>query len=263
MDKTQIIRDVIIETRRNTAEVAQPCKQAFDLPPSLIASECPPILTLRLDSINLVRGNHFNAQLVQLLVQRITIISLIPYKAIWLCLSKTGLKSWLNKGDFMRCSTFSVHGDRKTSAVCHCHNLRTFAPLGLSHAEPPFLATTKVPSINPSRRSSLPRSIISSARVFRMVSNSPLLTQLWNRLWQVWYGGYRSGKSCHRAPVFKTQRMPFNTSRLFLQGLPLPSGLRTGSGIKGSRMAHCSSVKFTTTPQHPRFTLLFYHLGYL
>ena len=263
MDKAQVIGEVIIETHRDMAEVAQPGKQPFDLPASLVSSQCPAILTLRLDSIRLMRGNHFNTQCVQLLVQRITIISLIPYKAIWRCLSKAGLKSWLNKGDFMRRSTFSVYGDRKTSAVCHCHDLRTFAPLGLSHSEPPFFATTKVPSIKPSLRSSLPLSIISSARVFRMVSNSPLLTQLWKRLWQVWYGGYRSGKSCQRAPVFKTQRMPSSTSRLFLQGLPFPSSLRTGSGIKGSRMAHCSSVKFTTTPQHPRFTLLFYHVGYL
>ncbi len=263
MNKTQVIREVIIETCGNMTEVAQPGKQSLYLPSSPVTSECPPILALRLNPIGFMRSNHFNTLLTQPLIQRITIISLIPYKVFWLIWSKAGLKSWLNKGDFMRRSTFPVHGDRKTSAVCHCHDLRTFAPLGLSHSEAPFLATTKVPSIKPSLKSSLPRSIISWPKAFRMSSKRPLLTQAWKRLWQVWYGGYRSGKSCHRAPVLRTQRMPSNTSRLFLQGLPLPSGLRTGSGIKSSRIVHCSLVKSTATPHPFIFSSSFYHVGYL
>ncbi len=264
MNKTQVIREVIIETHGDMTKVAQPGKQSFDLPASPIASQCPAILTLRLDPIGLVRSNHFNALFTKPLIQWITVISLIPYKMLWLIWSKAGLKSWLNKGDFMRRSTFAVHGDRKTSAVCHCHDLRTFAPLGLSHSEAPFLAITKVPSIKPSRKSSLPRSIISWAKALRISSNRPFLTQAWKRRWQVWYGGYRSGKSCQRAPVFSTQRMPSSTSRLFLQGLPLPSGLRSGSGIKGSKIAHCSLVKSTPTPQLPwLFPNSFYHVGYL
>jgi len=38
------------------------------------------------------------------------------------------------------------------------HELRTFAPLGLSHCEAPFFATTKVPSIKHSERLILHRS---------------------------------------------------------------------------------------------------------
>jgi hypothetical protein len=120
-----------------------------------------------------------------------------------------------------------------------------------------------VPSIKPSLRSNLPRIVISSAKVFRMVLKTLLWTQFWKRLWQVWYDGYLSGKSCQRAPVFRTQRIPLRTSRLFLQGRPLPSGLRTGSGIKGSNMAHCSFVKSTATPHPLSFPVSFYHVGYL
>lgn len=43
-------------------------------------------------------------------------------------------------------------------AVCHCHDLRTFAPLGFSHPLAPFLAMTKVPSMKHSVKSRLPRS---------------------------------------------------------------------------------------------------------
>ncbi len=263
MDKAQVVSDIVIKTHSQMAKVTQPGKQTFYLPAFLIASQDSSILAPRLGPVGFMWGNHLNTSFLQPLVQWITIIRLIANQAFWRCLSKTGLKSWLNKDDFMRRSTLSVHGDRKTRAVCHCHDLRTFAPLGLSHSESPFLATTKVPSIKPSLKSSLPRCIISSAKVFRMSLKTPLLTQVWNRLWQVWYGGYRSGKSCHLAPVFKTQRIPSNTSRLFLQGLPLPSGRRTGSGIKGSKITHCSFVKSTTTPHHWLFPRSFYHVGYL
>jgi hypothetical protein len=38
----------------------------------------------------------------------------------------------------MRRSRRRVDGDRKTSRVCHCHELRTLAPLGLSDFAPLF-----------------------------------------------------------------------------------------------------------------------------
>jgi len=41
-------------------------------------------------------------------------------------------------------------------------------------------------------------------------SNTPLLTQAENRLWQLWFGGKRSGKSCHRA-VRNIHSTPFMT----------------------------------------------------
>jgi len=141
----------------------------------------------------------------------------------------------------MRRSRRCVNGERKTSAVCNCHELRTFAPLGLSHSEPPFLATTNIPSIKHSLRSSSPRSRRSSASASRTARKTPSRTHCWNRRWQVWYGGNRSGKSSQRAPLLRTQRMPFITSRLSFQGLPRPSSRRGGSEISGAMIAHCSS----------------------
>lgn len=57
-------------------------------------------------------------------------------------------ESWFDKGDFMWASRSRVDGDRKTSAVCHCHELRTLAPLGFSNTGAPVFATTKVASID-------------------------------------------------------------------------------------------------------------------
>ena len=74
-----------------------------------------------------------------------------------------------------------------------------------------------------SDKSSLPRSLRSWARASTTRSKVPSRTQRWKRRWQVWYGGYRSDKSAHCAPVRSIQRMPLSTSRLLRQGRPRPS----------------------------------------
>jgi hypothetical protein len=248
MDKAQVISQVVIPARDKVPEVLEPGKEPLYLPSSLVTSEGSSILSVVFNPITPVWSNHFYTLFLKLLIQWVTVIGLIAYKVLRVSLNKSGLKSSSNKGDFMRRSALAVYGDRKTSAICHCHDLRTFAPLGCSHTEPPFLATTKVPSIKPSLRSSLPRPIMSSAIALKTFSKTPLLTHSWKRLWQVWYGGYLSGRSCQRAPVCKTQIMPLRTSRLSLQGLPLPSSLRGGSGIVGLSISHCSSVRFILHP---------------
>jgi hypothetical protein len=142
----------------------------------------------------------------------------------------------------MRRSRRRVDGERKTRAVCHRHELRTFAPLGLSHPESPFLATMKVASMKHSDKSSSPRVRRSSAKASSTLRSVPSRTHCWNLRWQVWYGGKRFGKSCQRAPLLSIQSTPFMTSRVSLHGLPRPSARRSGSGISGSISAHCSSV---------------------
>jgi hypothetical protein len=133
------------------------------------------------------------------------------------------LDSVLSKGDFMRTSRRRVHGDRSASAVCHCHELRTLAPLGLANASAPFFATTKVASMKHSARSNLPRLRKSSASASTIRRNTPERTHCWRRRWQVWYGGKRPGMSCQRAPEREIHRMPFNVSRSSRLGRPLPS----------------------------------------
>jgi hypothetical protein len=147
----------------------------------------------------------------------------------------------LDKSDFMRLSTFRVNGDRKTKAVCHCHEFRTLAPLGLSHSEAPFLATIKVPSMKHSDRSSPPRTRRSSAKVSSTCLRVPSLTHAWKRRWQVWYGGNLPGISDHRAPERRIQSTPFKTSRAERGGRPRVWTISSFSKrcfIKD----HCSSV---------------------
>lgn len=231
-----------VKAHRNPSEVLKPREQPLNLPSSLIAPQRSAILRRCFLAVRLVRRNHLNALLSEFGIERIRVVSLISNQSLRLFNGKNLSESFSDKGDFMRVSRRRVDGDRKTIAVCHRHEFRTFAPLGLSHSESPFLATTNVPSIKHSDKSRSPRSFRSWARASSTLRSVPSRTHCWNLRWQVWYGGNRSGKSCQRAPLLSIQSTPFMTSRVSFQGLPRPSSRRGSSGIMGSISAHCSSV---------------------
>src|SRR3954469_11851145 len=224
------------------AEVTKPGEEALDFPTPLVAAQLPAVLCLRLAAIAPVRSNHVDAHLLQFGVKWVRVISFVSHEPRRSASNIGCLESVLHKGDFMWRSTFNVYGEWKRRAVCNCHDLCTFAPLGLSNTEPPFFATTKVPSMKHSDKSISPRSSRSRAKACKTMSSTPERTHSWKRRWQVWYGGYRSGRSAHCAPVRSIHKMPSSTSRGLRLGLPLPSSRRGGAGISGSNTCHCSSV---------------------
>ena len=242
MNKTEKIIQMIFVTNDDSSVVLYPGKESFDFPAPLVTPQLSAILRFRLLSIALMRRNQFNPERCQLLIQRIRIIGFIADQFLRHLLNQPMLNRFSNKSDFMRRSTRCVNGDRYTSAICHCHELRTLTPLGLSNPEAPFLAETNVPSIKHSERSNLPLVCKSSAKASKIRRKVPSLTQSWNLRWQVWYGGNLSGKSAHGAPVRRIHKMPLITSRLSRQGLPRPSMRRGISPSNGSIIAHCSSL---------------------
>lgn len=231
-----------VEASRHAAEVLEPRPQPLDLPPALVAPKLPPVLRRRLLPVRPVRRDQLDAALGQLRVERVGVVSLIAYQAFGLFGDKTLNESLCDKGDFMRRSRRRVDGEWKTSIVCHHHEFRAFAPLSLTDRVPPFFAVTNVPSMKHSERSTSPRSRRSSANASKTLRSVPSRDHCWRRRWQVWYGGKRSGKSCHLAPDLNIQSTPFMTSRVSLHGLPRLSSRRGGSGISGASTAHCSSV---------------------
>jgi hypothetical protein len=242
MDKSKVVLVKIIKPHCYAAEVLQPRKQPLNLPPTLVSPERSSILCRGFHAIRLVRRDHLDALLAKFLIKRITVICPVAYESLRLLVGKNFSDSFCDKSDLMRRSRRRVYGERKTIAVCHRHELRTFAPLGLSHSDAPFLATTNVPSMKHSDRSRSPRCFRSAARASSTLRSVPSRTHCWNLRWQVWYGGNLSGRSCHLAPLRRIQRMPLRTSRVSFQGLPRPSSRRGGVGIRGSMMDHCSSV---------------------
>jgi hypothetical protein len=59
--------------------------------------------------------------------------------------------------------------------------------------------------------------------------------------------GYSAGRSRHRAPTRRTQRMPSKQLRLDVHGRPRLSFRRCGAGNKSSICFHCWSVSIMTT----------------
>jgi hypothetical protein len=243
MKPAEIVLSDTVIADQHSAMVLQPGIQALDLPTTLISPQLAPILGSGLYPVRSVRSDHLNALCPQQLIQRIAVVGPISDQPLRNFQNKSRCESCFHKGDFMRRSRRNVDGDRKTMAVCQRHDLRTFAALGLSDCPPPFLATTKKPSMKHSDRSRSPRSFRSRARACRILSSTPSLRHSWKRRWQVAGEGYLSGRSCQAAPVRSTHKMPSSTSRLYNLGRPFPSSLGAFSGIKGSRIAHCSSIK--------------------
>jgi hypothetical protein len=226
----------------NPTKVVEPSKQPLNFPAAAVAPQRPKILGL--SSIPPIRGDHLDAKLgQQVLVQSVAVVGLVSDQPLRRALGKSTLKSVLDKSYFAPRSTFDTYGDRKTRAVCDCHDLGPLALLGFADTEPPFLAGANVPSMKASDRSMSPRASKSSARARRIFSTVPSCTHCWKRRWQVWYDGYFSGRSFQGAPVRSTQRIPSRTSRVLRHGRPRPSLRRGGLGISGSNNCHCSSVR--------------------
>ena len=213
--------------------VLQPCEQPFYLPAPTVSPQRSTVL--RFLAPLSIRSNHFNAPvLFQLGIKLIAVVCFIPDKALRQFVGEASVQSCLNQSHFMRRRACHVYGERNTSSVRHCHDLGTLAALCFTNGTTPFFAGAKVPSIKASRKSSLPRSRRPSASANNMESKTPSLRQSWNHRWQVWYGGYRLGRSFQCAPVLRIQRIPFTTARGSLAGLPCPIGSLEGSGRRGA-----------------------------
>ena len=223
--------------------VLKPSKESLNFPTTFVTPEFAAVLSSSPFSVPFMGGNHFNAAaLFEMLIESITIIGLITNKFVRSIFSKTAVYGILNKLYFVRRSTFHVSGDRKTRSVCDCHDLGPFATLRLADSKTPFFAGAKLPSMNASRISILPRSYRSSTSSLAMRLKTSCLTHCWNCLWHVWYGGYRCGISFQGAPVRNIHKIPFRISRGSRWGRPLGSFLGVSSLIISSIRSHCSVV---------------------
>jgi hypothetical protein len=235
---------VIFPTSQYSSEGVQPREQPLDLPTAFVSAQHPAILRGRPDPILPVRSDQLDAIGSEPCIERITVVGTIPDKSLGQSQGDSFIDDSFDKGDFMWASRSRVHGDWKTCSVRNCHELCTFAPLGLSHFAPPFFATMNEPSMKHSDRSMSPRISRSCASASSNRRKVPSLTHWLKRRKHVEYEGYSSGRSAQQAPVRKIHNTPFITARSSCSiGRPRPSARRFGGGISGARTAHCSSVR--------------------
>lgn len=159
-----------------SAEVEEPREQALDLPASAIAAKLATVLRRHLPSRSMGRDELEAALLHQTFVELVTVISPVADEALGLLVDEHLVESLLDQGHFVGASAFNPKGERKTSAVCDCHDLGPLAFLGFSDAGPPFLAPEKEPSMNDSVRSRPPRSRRSCAIALNNLSMVPSWT---------------------------------------------------------------------------------------
>jgi hypothetical protein len=181
MGEAEEVLGMIFITDYKTPEVMHPSKQAFNTPSLGISTQWPAVLSFGSGSVDLVRRNYFDTILLKVPIKRIAVIRSITDESLRSSLKEALLESLSNKGDFMWASRRNVDGERKTRAICHCHELRTLAPLGFSDTGAPFFATTKVASMKHSERSNLPRPSRSSASVSRTGRKALDRIHSWNR----------------------------------------------------------------------------------
>lgn len=193
--------------------------------------------------VRTVRRDELDTALFfQPLVKRVAVVGFVAQEPQRRARSQELVKRRFDQCDFMWRSTANPDGDRKTMAVCDCHDLAPFSPLSLTNAKTPFFAEVKEPSIKASDKSICPRFKRSRSSVRKIPSSTPFSTHSLKRRWHVWYGGYRAGRSCQGAPVRSTHRTPLSTSRELRAGRPRPSPAACSLGIRGFRSAHCGSV---------------------
>ena len=182
---------MVFVSDNQSPEVLEPGKQAFDLPSAPVTPQFPAVLGTRLFPSPTVRGDHLNTAFTQkLIVKFIAVVSFIANQFIRRIPRKAAIYSGLDKLYFMGRSAFNVSGDRKTSSVCDCHDLGAFAALCLADSKTPFFAGAKLPSMNASRISILPRSFRSSTSSWAMRWKTPCRTHCWNRRWHVRFSAF-------------------------------------------------------------------------
>lgn len=168
------------------SEILKPGKEPFNLPAAFMPPKFPPVLSFWSCPVAAVRGNQLNTMLFQkVFIELIAVIRFVANKFLRHFLEEEAVKRGFGQFHLMLRSTRKAGGDRKTGSVRNGHDPAPFAPFCPADRIAPFLAGTKLPSMNASRRSTPPRFCKSAASSSIISRNTPLLLHSWKRRWHV------------------------------------------------------------------------------
>lgn len=197
-------------------EGAKPGKRTLHNPAPTIPPKGPAVLGRRTNTVLPVRAHELNLTPSQAAPQSVGIVSPVSNNPGWLLAGPSGAISGNRNGfqkvvDQLHLSgrrRGNGHSHRNTLAVDQNHALRTFPPLGTADCVAPFLAGKNEASTNTFSHCNFCRSS-SLDRKARQISSQVSSFSHWLRRRQQVDGlGYSDGRSLHRAPVFRTQRIP-------------------------------------------------------
>src|SRR3984893_7962304 len=160
----------------------QPGKESFDFPTTSVATQVAAVLCRDRDAHKFVRRDELYAvALLDALVQWIAVVRTVTDHSLGNFPEEALVERGFDEFCFMRRSAGHVHGERKTMAVCDCHDFAAFAAFCRADTRAPFFAPLKLASMKDSLRSSFPRSRKSSASFCSKRVSNPLRCQDWNR----------------------------------------------------------------------------------
>jgi len=245
--------DAVI-TDLDTTKVLKPCVGALDFPASSITAQLAFVLERPANPAPAIRYDQFRSPTQQASPQSIGIIPTVGNHSLQplprTSASGTGY-SHPRQRAFREPKLGDLRGrklrsDRYALAVDHHHALRTFPATGLAHGRAPFFAITKVASRKASSQSRSLRSSRRASSACQARNHTPSSSHRRRRRQQVEPSGNWAGRSRHRAPTRRTQRMPSKQLRFDAHGRPRPSRRRLGSGNKSSICFHCWSLSIPT-----------------
>jgi len=244
---------MIIISDHDSPVVRNPAEGALDDISSPVVIPKAIVLSIHVPVVLSMRSQKTDPSFLEPFSGRIAVVRLVPDQSLgsgpWSSRASFGdsdlSKSLIKERDLSRRGTVGMASERNTLAIDQYHALCSLSPLGLPDCRAPFFAGKKLASTKTSSQSRIP-SWSSSERKARHISlrTSSSYHSL-KRRQHVDGCGYRSGRSLHLAPVFRTQRIPSNTNRSSALGRP-PFLLPDFFGTWRLIFRHCSSVRYTT-----------------
>src|ERR1700704_2924737 len=119
---------VVFPADDGATKVMKPSEQALHFPATPVAAQNPAVLRRRCDAHEFVRRDEVYAvSFVDALVEGIAVVSAVADHAFGGLGKESLVKRGFDELSFMRRSAGHVHGERKTMAVCDCHDFPAFA----------------------------------------------------------------------------------------------------------------------------------------
>src|SRR5580704_15720161 len=171
---------VVFPANDDASIIMEPSKQSFDFPTAAVATQAAAVLSRDRDAHKFVRRDELYAvALLDALVQRIAVVRTVADHSLGGFPEEALVERGFDEFCFMRRSAGHVHGERKTMAVCDCHDFAAFAAFCRADTRAPFFAERKLASMKASLKSSFPRSRKSSASFWSNLVSSPQRCHCW------------------------------------------------------------------------------------
>lgn len=227
---------------QETSLELEPADRTFDFPAVTIAAKTSAILSRSFLSAFAMRCHLLDTANFQSVSDPVSIRSLVVEQAVRTFPGHADVDECFNRVDFRSLGRRGESRNRNSLTIGHQHQLCALALFGLTHFKTLFFAGEKVPSPIACDQSSIFRRSIKRISCSHASSMSPASVQSRCRRLQVEEEGYRCGKSCHRAPVFRTHRIPSRHARESTLGRS-PSGEESGLSNRSLMRFHWESLR--------------------